>query len=156
MRLEARVGDELVWECDSVYLSRGGGNPRSGAGGGLARPRPRARRSRGGACPRTSGASYAAVSGDVNPIHLYPLSARAMGFPRQIAHGMWTSARTLAALGRGSLGPSTSRVWFTRAGLPAEHAWSSSWTQDPGAARWRRSGRRREPAKTHLVLTLDA
>ena len=36
-----------------------------------------------------------------------------MGFPRQIAHGMWTCARTLAALGRTSLGPSRSQVWFT-------------------------------------------
>ena len=32
---------------------------------------------------------------------------------RHIAHGMWSYARTLAALGRTSLGPSTSRVWFT-------------------------------------------
>ena len=35
-----------------------------------------------------------------------------MGFPRAIAHGMWTYARTLAALGRTSLGPSSSSVWF--------------------------------------------
>ena len=54
------------------------------------------------------------MSGDVNPIHLHALSAKAMGFPRQIAHGMWTYARTLAALGRTSLGPSSSSVWFTR------------------------------------------
>ena len=30
------------------------------------------------------------MSGDANPIHLYPLTAKALGFPRQIAHGMWT------------------------------------------------------------------
>ena len=53
------------------------------------------------------------MSGDVNPIHLHALSARAMGFRRAIAHGMWTYARTLAALGRTSLGPSSSSVWFT-------------------------------------------
>ena len=46
----------------------------------------------------TSGRRYAAVSGDHNPIHLYPLTAKALGFPRQIAHGMWTKARGLAAL----------------------------------------------------------
>ena len=32
------------------------------------------------------GRRYAAVSGDHNPIHLYPLTAKALGFPRQIAH----------------------------------------------------------------------
>jgi acyl dehydratase len=44
------------------------------------------------------GRRYAAVSGDHNPIHLYPLTAKALGFPRQIAHGMWSLARCVAAL----------------------------------------------------------
>jgi acyl dehydratase len=44
------------------------------------------------------GRRYAAVSGDRNPIHLYGMTAKAFGFPRQIAHGMWTKARCLAAL----------------------------------------------------------
>jgi len=44
------------------------------------------------------GRRYAAVSGDHNPIHLYRLTARALGFPRQIAHGMWSLARCVAAL----------------------------------------------------------
>ena len=44
------------------------------------------------------GRRYAAVSGDHNPIHLYGLTAKAFGFPRQIAHGMWSKARCLAAL----------------------------------------------------------
>ena len=112
VRLEARVGDELVWECDSVYLSRGKGTegaPRRDAppalpvGTAVARWR----------LPEDLGRSYAGVSGDVNPIHLHALSAKVMGFPRPIAHGMWTYARTLAALGRASLGPSSSSVWFT-------------------------------------------
>jgi acyl dehydratase len=38
------------------------------------------------------------VSGDHNPIHLYPLTAKVLGFPRQIAHGMWSLARCVAAL----------------------------------------------------------
>ncbi|GEC04786.1 hypothetical protein SSP24_24410 [Streptomyces spinoverrucosus] len=45
------------------------------------------------------GRRYAAVSGDRNPIHLHPLTARLFGFPRPIAHGMWTVARCLAAHG---------------------------------------------------------
>ena len=44
------------------------------------------------------GRRYAAVSGDRNPIHLHPLTARLFGFPRPIAHGMWSKARCLAAL----------------------------------------------------------
>ncbi|MGC0272524.1 MaoC/PaaZ C-terminal domain-containing protein [Pseudactinotalea sp. Z1739] len=48
--------------------------------------------------PRT-GRRYAAVSGDRNPIHMSALSARAFGFPRAIAHGMYTAARALAAVG---------------------------------------------------------
>jgi hypothetical protein len=43
------------------------------------------------------GRRYAAVSGDHNPIHLYPLTAKAFGFKRQIAHGMWSKARCVAA-----------------------------------------------------------
>ncbi len=48
--------------------------------------------------PADLGRRYGAVSGDRNPIHLYPLTAKALGFPRQIAHGMWSLARCVAAL----------------------------------------------------------
>src|SRR6201999_4136218 len=41
---------------------------------------------------------YAAVSGDRNPIHMHSLTAKPLGFPSAIAHGMWTKARALAAL----------------------------------------------------------
>jgi acyl dehydratase len=44
------------------------------------------------------GRRYGAVSGDRNPIHLHPLTARAFGFPSTIAHGMWTLARSLSAV----------------------------------------------------------
>ncbi|MGW5648117.1 MaoC/PaaZ C-terminal domain-containing protein [Saccharopolyspora sp. NPDC003752] len=47
--------------------------------------------------PGDTGRRYAAVSGDRNPIHLHPLTAKAFGFPRAIAHGMWSKARCLAA-----------------------------------------------------------
>ena len=48
--------------------------------------------------PADLGRTYASVSGDANPIHLYPLTAKALGFRRQIAHGMWTKARSVAAI----------------------------------------------------------
>lgn len=43
-----------------------------------------------------TGRAYAAVSGDVNPIHLSALSAKALGFPKAIAHGMFTAAKAFA------------------------------------------------------------
>ncbi len=45
------------------------------------------------------GRRYAAVSGDRNPIHLSALAAKAFGFPRAIAHGMYTASRALADIG---------------------------------------------------------
>ncbi|MFB1634514.1 MaoC family dehydratase [Pseudomonas sp. AP-1] len=44
------------------------------------------------------GRRYARVCGDYNPIHLSAASARLFGFPKAIAHGMWSKAMALAAL----------------------------------------------------------
>ena len=46
----------------------------------------------------SSGRAYARVSGDWNPIHLTRWSARLMGLPAPIIHGMHTVGRTCAAL----------------------------------------------------------
>lgn len=48
--------------------------------------------------PEDTGRRYARVSGDWNPIHLWPLTARRFGFKRPIAHGMYSLARSLAVL----------------------------------------------------------
>ncbi|MFF7707743.1 MaoC/PaaZ C-terminal domain-containing protein [Pseudomonas sp. NPDC007930] len=48
------------------------------------------------------GRQYAKVAGDYNPIHLSLPSARLFGFSQAIAPGMWSLARSLAAL-RGHL-----------------------------------------------------
>jgi acyl dehydratase len=109
---EVHVGDELVWEEVSTNLKRGGG----GGGGGGGREGESASGSSGKApattltsaedlpatatwtLPGDLGRRYGSVSGDYNPIHVHPLSARLFGFPSAIAHGMWTKARCLAAL----------------------------------------------------------
>jgi acyl dehydratase len=91
---QARVGDVLVWEERATNLRRGG----DGSG--------RAQESGGGEVPASAtwklpgdlGRRYGSVSGDLNPIHMHPLSAKLFGFPTAIAHGMWTKARCLAAL----------------------------------------------------------
>lgn len=41
----------------------------------------------------STGRSYAAVSGDYNPIHLSALTAKALGMNRAIAHGMYLASR---------------------------------------------------------------
>jgi hypothetical protein len=91
---EVRVGGELVWEDVSTHLKRGDGDEAIAREPEFELP------------PVTAqwrladdlGRRYAAVSGDHNPIHLHAWSAKAFGFPRAIAHGMWTKARCLSAL----------------------------------------------------------
>jgi hypothetical protein len=46
--------------------------------------------------PNDIGRRYGRISGDMNPIYLYPLTAKLLGFDRHIAHGMWTLARSCA------------------------------------------------------------
>ncbi len=45
-----------------------------------------------------TGRAFARVSGDINPIHLHELPARAFGFRRAIVHGWWTAGRSAAVL----------------------------------------------------------
>lgn len=46
-----------------------------------------------------TGRAFGRLTGDVNPIHLHALPARAFGFRRAIAHGWWTTGRSAALLG---------------------------------------------------------
>jgi acyl dehydratase len=91
----ACVGGDLVWESTSTYLRRGEGQAEAAEGLRFASTPPGTVDWR---LPGDLGRTYAAVSGDLNPIHLYPVTARALGFRRQIAHGMWTLARCVAAI----------------------------------------------------------
>jgi acyl dehydratase len=98
--VEARVDGELVWTSRSAYLRRAGKPPERPRGERKAKE-PAPLPTRGVAVVRVPGdigRRYAAVSGDRNPIHLYGLTAKALGFPSAIAHGMWLKGRTLAAL----------------------------------------------------------
>ena len=88
--------DETVWESTSVYLRLGKGDKDAKSEGD-----PFEVVAGTGTVWRLEGdlgRRYASVSGDHNPIHLYPLTAKAFGFPRQIAHGMWSKARCVAAM----------------------------------------------------------
>ena len=98
---EARAGGELVWEEVSVNLRRGRSPEGAETDPATAIEPPSAEglpTSATWQLPGDLGRRYGAVSGDLNPIHVHPLTARLFGFPSAIAHGMWTAARCLAAL----------------------------------------------------------
>jgi hypothetical protein len=78
------------------------------------------------------GRRYAALSGDYNPVHLWPWTARWFGQPRPILHGMNALARVVAAVERGTGRPvSAIEVAFKRPiRLPAEV--SLGWSATPG------------------------
>lgn len=92
---ELRADGTPVWQSRSTYLSRHGKATHSPAPPPPT-PLPALDTWR---LPAHLGRRYAAVSGDRNPIHLHPITARLFGFPRAVAHGMWTVARCLAAHG---------------------------------------------------------
>ena len=95
---EVREGGDVVWESRSTYLARHRTRRPAGAPPGqeVRKPLPAVAEWR---LAEDVGRRYGAASGDRNPIHLHPLTARLFGFPRAIAHGMWTVARCLAAHG---------------------------------------------------------
>lgn len=108
--LETRAfdGERLAFACDSTYLIRRGSRvgrsdapqpaPPSGAALGQWR------------IASDAGRRYAALSGDWNPIHLWPWSARLMGMQRPIIHGAHTLARACALLQAAS-GSEIASVW---------------------------------------------
>lgn len=103
---EVMIGNELVWQGSSTYLSR---QKKSSEEREAAKNKPKPEPApklivrEGGFSvvidvAEDIGRRYAFVSGDFNLIHLHPLSAKAFGFPRAIAHGMWSKACALAKI----------------------------------------------------------
>jgi acyl dehydratase len=95
---EARVGRQIAWESTSTFLRRGKGDPGASSGEAFPIVAEDTPASSEWSLPGDLGRRYAAVSGDRNPIHMHSLTAKPLGFPAAIAHGMWTKARALAAL----------------------------------------------------------
>ncbi|MGH3949691.1 MAG: MaoC family dehydratase [Pseudonocardiaceae bacterium] len=122
--------DAPVWTDVSTYLRRGDGSGSGGKREQLAAPTPKAIWH----LPGDIGRRYAEVSGDHNPIHLYAATARLLGFPKAIAHGMWTKAHSLAAF-EGKL-PEAYEVdvrFKLPVLLPAKAAFTT-WTTEDGFA----------------------
>lgn len=96
---EAFAAGTLIWEESSVTLYRQTGKSAGTAGNKPAPPElARYPNMLSINAPESIGRQYARVSGDSNPIHMHALSAKAFGFPKAIAHGMWSQARVLALL----------------------------------------------------------
>lgn len=94
---------DTAWESVSTMLSRRGGGGNRGK-----KPEEKAvefEREATWETPADIGRRYARAAGDFNPIHLYALSAKLFGFPRAIAHGMWSKARAAAEIESELSGP---------------------------------------------------
>ncbi|WP_433211698.1 MaoC family dehydratase [Dactylosporangium sp. CS-047395] len=94
----ASIDDSPVWRGRSTYLRRNSDKSVRSVRSVSSAAEPPPPASAVWKVPRRTGNDYAAVSGDRNPIHTSRLMARAFGFKRTIAHGMWTKARCLAQL----------------------------------------------------------
>ncbi|MGY1727046.1 MaoC family dehydratase [Geodermatophilus sp. SYSU D01062] len=146
------AGGAEVWRGRSTYLARGArapeGAPASDVDVTVGDLPPGTVRWR---VPADAGRRYARVSGDVNPIHLSALTAKAFGFPRAIAHGMWAKARALAALSGRLPGALTADVGFRRPLLlPSTVALASA----PVDGGWDLAVRDPRDGSDHLVGTV--
>jgi len=91
------VNSRRIWEDISIYLYKGA----EGIGEVLEWEQPVLNEN----CIKESwslyhnlGLEFAVASGDFNPIHLHPLTAKLFGFERHLIHGMWSVGRILALL----------------------------------------------------------
>jgi acyl dehydratase len=149
---------QTVWTGTSTYLRRGesAGAAEGESDGGAAAPEPGepdGPPTSTWRLPKDLGKRYAAVSGDVNPIHLSPLTSRLGGFSKPIAHGMWTAARSVAALTDRITGPAKLDVAFKQpVPLPSTVALRSQRT----AHGWTFTLHDRSGRRLHLSGRLDA
>jgi acyl dehydratase len=147
---QASVGGEPVWSDRSTYLHREAVPPVHS--GQSAEPGEPPEPTAVWRVERRIGADYAAVSGDHNPIHTSRIGARLFGFPHPIAHGMWSKARSLAALeGRLPEAYTVDVAFKAPILLPATVAYSAR--RDGGTA-WQLALHDAKSGRPHLVGTV--
>lgn len=97
LHTEYVVAGEPLWDETCTFLARKrvetGAKPAVVARAAEAPPDAAAVKSSSFRAPAGLGRRYGFISGDVNPIHMSDLTARAFGFPKAIAHGMWSLGR---------------------------------------------------------------
>ncbi|MFZ2172768.1 MAG: MaoC/PaaZ C-terminal domain-containing protein [Rhodococcus sp. (in: high G+C Gram-positive bacteria)] len=148
---EIRVGRELVWRQTSTFL-RQQKTSLSGQPGPEPKPEevppPPLRTLR--VDQKTIG-KYAAVSGDRNPIHVSTLGAKAFGFSKSIAHGMWSAAAVLGSVEGRIPGTVTYSVRF---GKPVLLPSTLNVYADKTAEGWDLSLKHPKKGYPHLTATL--
>jgi len=148
---EAHLDGACVWREHSTYLHRGGsGKPEKSEKSEATAPA-------GGTAkwqvPASVGKSYARVSGDRNPIHTSRLGARLFGFPRRIAHGMWSAARCLAALEGRLPDGATIELRFQR---PLLLPGTAAFTSTPAGSGWSLTLADATTGRPHVTGTVRA
>jgi MaoC like domain len=98
LETEVLVDGVIVWKSTSTMLRRGKGDEKAKSEKSFDSLHADAPASAEWKLPGDLGRRYAGVSGDRNPIHMHSLTAKPLGFPGAIAHGIWTKARALAQL----------------------------------------------------------
>jgi hypothetical protein len=88
----------VVWTAIATVLHRGKGSGGRKKAGPVREEESRLAEYQAIEAPGDIGRRYGRISGDMNPIHLYPFTAKLLGFERHIAHGMWTLARSCALI----------------------------------------------------------
>ena len=97
--LEFLAEERVVWRAVMTVLHRARSKPDKPAGKKPAAPASsQLSQYMSFDAPADIGRRYGRVSGDLNPIHLSPISAKLFGYPRAIAHGLWSLARCAALL----------------------------------------------------------
>ena len=145
---EASLDGECVWREHSTYLHRGEKTEKPGStpttpSGGTAK----------WTVPASVGRRYAKISGDRNPIHTSRLGARLFGFPRRIAHGMWSAARCLAALEGRLPDGATIELRFQR---PLLLPGTAAFTSTPAGSGWSLTLADATTGRPHVTGTVRA
>jgi acyl dehydratase len=103
LQSEYAIDRKIVWDETCTFLARRRGRaPSEKRPSALdqaapdAAPPGAAVKSSSFEAPAGLGRRYGWISGDLNPIHVADLTARAFGFKQAIAHGMWSMARCAA------------------------------------------------------------
>ncbi len=148
---EAKVGRELVWRQVATLLHQ---QKTSLSGGPKPEPKPdevpppplKSLR-----VDQKTITRYAAASGDRNPIHISALGAKAFGFPRSIAHGMWSAATILGSV-EGRIPEST--TYNVKFGKPILLPSTVNVYADKVDGGWDLAMRHPEKGYPHLTATL--
>lgn len=91
------VNKKRIWEDVSIYLYKG----KEGIGKVLEWKQPVLQENsikESWSLYQNLGFEFAMASGDFNPIHLHPITAKIFGFERHLIHGMWSVGKILSLL----------------------------------------------------------